>query len=61
MGIVAVDEQGYTWLVKQTRYVFNKPAWEIPEGGCPVGESFLEAAKHELKGETGLSAASWQL
>lgn len=59
VGIVAIDEQGRVPLVKQTRYVFAKPTWEIPEGGCPIGESLLEAAKRELKEETGLQADRW--
>lgn len=60
VGILAIDEQGYTWLVRQTRYVFSQPSWEIPEGGSPVGELLLDAAKRELQEETGLSARSWE-
>jgi 8-oxo-dGTP pyrophosphatase MutT (NUDIX family) len=61
VGILAIDEEGYTWLVKQTRYVFGKSSWEIPEGGCPLGEALVDAAKRELKEETGLSAQHWSV
>lgn len=61
IGILAVDDEGYTWLVKQTRYVLGKPTWEIPEGGCPLGEALVNAAQRELKEETGLSAEYWQV
>jgi len=61
VGILPIDECGYTWLVRQTRYVCGKGSWEIPEGGCPKNESTLEAAKRELQEETGLSAENWKL
>jgi len=61
VGILPIDESGNVWLVEQTRYVFGESSWEIPEGGCPIGESTLLAAKRELKEETGLSAECWEL
>ncbi len=60
VGVLPLDDNGFTYLVKQTRYVFSQSTWEIPEGGCPVGESVLEAAKRELKEETGMSAQYWE-
>lgn len=59
VGIVPVDEEGYTWLVGQFRYTLNAYSWEIPEGGCPVGTDTLETAKRELREETGLQAREW--
>ncbi|MBK8492284.1 MAG: NUDIX hydrolase [Saprospirales bacterium] len=59
IGIVPVDEEGYTWLVGQYRYTLDRYSWEIPEGGCPVGTDPLESAKRELLEETGLSAMRW--
>ncbi len=59
IGIVPVDEQGYTWLVGQYRYALGAYEWEIPEGGCPVGTDPLATAKRELKEETGLVATEW--
>jgi 8-oxo-dGDP phosphatase len=59
IGIVPVDQDGYTWLVGQYRYTLNQYHWEIPEGGCPQGESYLEAAQRELLEETGITAQTW--
>lgn len=61
VGVLPIDEEGNTWLVKQSRYTLNQFTWEIPEGGSPVGEDPLETAKRELKEETGISAKQWDL
>ena len=60
IGVVPIDDNGNTWLVKQSRYALNQYTWEIPEGGCPQGELPLEAAKRELEEEVGLCAQNWQ-
>ena len=39
IGVVPIDDEGNTWLVKQSRYALNQYTWEIPEGGCPYGAS----------------------
>ena len=59
IGIVPIDEEGYTWLVGQWRYPLNQYSWEIPEGGGPLHISPLDSAKRELKEETGLIAANY--
>lgn len=61
VGIMVLDENLDTWLVGQYRFPLNTYSWEIPEGGCPVGEDPLEGAKRELLEETGLIARHWQL
>lgn len=60
VGIVPIDEDGNTWLVGQYRYPLDEYSWEIPEGGCPIGEQELDSAKRELKEETGLMAENWE-
>ncbi len=60
IGIVPIDDEGNTWLVKQSRYTLNQYTWEIPEGGCPHGEEPIDAAKRELEEEVGLRAKNWQ-
>lgn len=60
IGVVAIDEDDNTWLVKQSRYPNNETTIEIPEGGGLLDEPPLEAAKRELKEETGFTAAHWQ-
>jgi len=60
IGIVPVDDEGYTYLVGQYRYPLNEYSWEIPEGGGPVDTTPLESAKRELKEETGFTAKHWK-
>jgi 8-oxo-dGTP pyrophosphatase MutT (NUDIX family) len=60
IGIVPIDDEGYTWLVGQYRYPLDQYTWEIPEGGCPQGTDPLETAKRELKEETGMQAEHWE-
>jgi 8-oxo-dGTP pyrophosphatase MutT (NUDIX family) len=60
VGVVALDDEGYVWLVGQHRYPLDRFSWELPEGGSPPGESPLAAAQRELKEEAGLTATQWQ-
>lgn len=57
VGVVPIDEDGFTWLVGQYRYTHDSYEWEIPEGGCPAGETLEACALRELQEETGLVAA----
>lgn len=59
IGIVPLDNEGYTWLVGQYRYTLDRYSWEIPEGGGPAGSDPLESAKRELLEETGITARIW--
>lgn len=61
IGIIPIDDENNTYLVGQHRFPLNEYSWEIPEGGCPIGEDILLAAKRELKEETGLLAEKWTL
>lgn len=59
VAIVPLDESDNIWLVGQQRYTLNAWSWELPMGGAPLAEAPLDAAKRELKEETGLSAGKW--
>jgi 8-oxo-dGTP pyrophosphatase MutT (NUDIX family) len=59
IGIVPLDADLNTYLVGQYRFTINQYSWEIPEGGGPLNEDPLDAAKRELMEETGLVAHNW--
>lgn len=60
LGIIPLDREQNTWLVGQYRYTLDAYSWEIPMGGGAMQEEKLEAAKRELKEETGLMASKWK-
>lgn len=60
IGIVPVDDEGYTYLVGQYRFPLDRYSWEIPEGGGAIGVDPKESAARELQEETGLSATNWR-
>lgn len=61
IGVLPIDEEGYTYLVGQYRYTLDDYSWEIPEGGGAPEEEPVEAAKRELREETGLEARTWRI
>jgi 8-oxo-dGTP pyrophosphatase MutT (NUDIX family) len=49
-----------TYLVRQYRYPIQRYSWEFPMGAV-AGKEALATAMQELKEETGLTAAQWDL
>ncbi len=60
IGIIPIDDDNHTWLVRQFRYTLKQSLWEIPMGGGKLHEDPLLAAQRELREETGMSATHWQ-
>ncbi|HTN06411.1 NUDIX hydrolase [Agriterribacter sp.] len=59
IGIVALDEEGNTWLIGQYRFPINAYSWEIPEGGGDLHTDPLISAQRELLEEAGIKARKW--
>ena len=61
VGVVAVDNEGYVYLVEQFRVPYNTMMLEIPAGKLDKGNEDIEsAARRELSEETGLEAENIQ-
>ena len=60
IAVLPLHADGTVTLVGQHRFPAGDYSWEIPEGGGPMEEDPLTAAKRELLEETGLAAADWR-
>ena len=57
--MMAVDEKHRILLVKQFRLPAEQDLWELPAGRIDEGETPLQAARRELREETGYKANKW--
>jgi ADP-ribose pyrophosphatase len=57
--MMAVDQADQILLVKQFRLPAEQDLWELPAGRIDPGENALEAARRELREETGYHAEQW--
>ncbi len=60
VGILAIDDDKNVLTVTQYRYVYRQTLLEIPAGKLESGEDPREAAKRELREETGAAASEWR-
>ncbi len=58
--MMAVDERSRILLVRQFRLPAEKYLWELPAGRLDPGENPLQAARRELREETGYKAKTWK-
>ena len=58
--VMAVDGRRRVLLVRQFRLPAQRYLWELPAGRLDAGETPLQAARRELREETGLTARRWK-
>ena len=58
--IFPISDKLELYLISQFRYLFDKKILEAVAGHIDDGETPLEAAKRELKEETGIIASNWE-
>jgi ADP-ribose pyrophosphatase len=60
VAIVAVDAEGYVWLVRQLREATRRHLIELPAGTAEPDEEPLETARRELQEECRLTGGEWR-
>lgn len=58
-GVLALDEEGFVYLVREFRYALGREDVEIVGGAIDEGEEPLAAARRELREELGIEARMW--
>lgn len=59
VSVIPLDKNGNVYLTKEYHYAVERVTIEAISGGIDGKESTLQAAKRELKEETGLTAKKW--
>lgn len=57
--VIALNSKKEAYLIKEYKYAIERDSIELMSGGIDEKETPLEAAKRELKEETGLVAGEW--
>lgn len=60
VAIVAIDNDQNVYLSGEWRYPIKRYSWSVICGTVEKGQTPLQAAKQELKGEANLKASSWK-
>src|ERR1700754_2556916 len=55
-SVLAMEENGDVWLVREWKYAVDRPSLEVVSGGMEAGETPLETAHRELREELGKTA-----
>jgi len=58
-AVIALDNEGFVYLVEQFRYPYKKVLLEVAAGKLKLGEDPLECGKRELWEETGIKAKNY--
>jgi ADP-ribose pyrophosphatase len=60
VAVLALDAEGFAYLVRTFRYAVGKECVEVVQGMVDEGEQAQEAARRELREELGIEAAHWK-
>lgn len=59
--LLPVDDEGQIWFIRQYRHAAGEELLELPAGVVEKGEAPLACAQREIREETGMSAARFEL